>query len=84
VLLGAGSFGIGGECGDNTLWILSVSFLGGSFIVSILVAMAFSKVPFLRRYVSGFRDKAKSLKEVEKDLERRNRQSAPNSASSQK
>jgi len=79
VLLGGGSFE-GGPCGDNTLWILSVSFLGGACLISVLVAITFSRVPVLNRYVSGW--SAKSMKEVEKDLARRNQQFSSSNGSS--
>jgi len=63
VLLGAGSFGR--TCSDNIIRILSVSFLAGACVLSVVLVLLFSNVPWLNRYFSGFRRNAKSLKEVE-------------------
>jgi len=70
VLLGAGG-SLGGPCSDNTIWILSVSFLAATCALSFVVIVLFSKVPFLNRHFSGFRRRAKSMKDLEKHIARR-------------
>lgn len=69
LLLGGGLTDGGCSSSGDTLWVLSVCFLGGSFFMSIFIVFLFAKVPFLQRYVAGFRKQAKSIDEVEKRLQ---------------
>jgi len=69
-LLGASSSGGASGCG-KTIWILSVGFLGGMALVSVLIALAVVKIGILSKMVYGYQARAKSLRELEKYLEKR-------------
>jgi len=72
VLLGSTALDGGGGGGpSDILWILSLCFLGGAFVFSVLVIVLFSKVPFLDRYVAGYQRGGQSLKVIEKKLKQR-------------
>jgi len=69
-------------CSSNTLWIISVSILAGSLAFSIVICIAFDRIPRLRRFVYGFVNMAHSINHVEKMLKEKMNESSANVPSS--
>jgi len=79
VLLGASSSGGASGC-DKTIWIMSVSFLGGVALLSVVVVLLVVKFERVGKVVYGYRSRAKSLKDLEKYLDKRKTMGATTTA----